>query len=132
MESIFSGIGEIFGLFGDTINVIGGMASSITGVKLSKMLKEYSDKSSRKKIEKLKKNLDSIAKKKKGITKIDFSELDMLRIKKGYFINGKSFIEFITNELKIKLNPNKGVKIIELVDAIKAQNNQIIIKQIYI
>jgi len=106
VKSIFDGIGEVFGLFGETIGFIGGLTSEITGTKLSKVLKEYSDKSSNKNLDKLKKNLDKIAAKKKGITKIDFSELDAVNVKKGYLINGKSFVEFTSNELIMKLISN--------------------------
>ena len=57
---MFSGIGEIAGLFGDTIGLVGGLVSELTGSKFSKLLKEHADKSSTKSIKKLKKNLDKM------------------------------------------------------------------------
>lgn len=125
LKSIFSGIGDLLGLFGNTLGLIGGLASEITGSKLSKLLKEYSEKSTDKKLEKLKSNLNQIAKKKKGITKIDFTELQNINVKKGYLLNGSSFAIFTSNKIKIKIHAKKREHITNLVDAIKARNRQI-------
>ena len=57
IKSIFSGAGDIIGLFGNTVGVLGGLASELTGHKFSQMLKEYSDKSSKKNTNKIIQNL---------------------------------------------------------------------------
>lgn len=132
VKSIFSGIGEIMGLFGDTVGIIGELTIEITGSKLAKILKEYSDRSNDKKLEKLKKNLDKIATKKKGILKIDFTDLDMVKIKKGYVVNGKSYAEFNSTGLNIRLYSSQRENVTKLTNALKSKNSDIKVKSILI
>ncbi len=132
IKSIFSGVGEIIGLFGDTVGLIGGLASEITGSRFSKLLKEYSEKSSKKNMEKIINNLDTIAAKNKGITKIDYTNLDEIVVKKGYLVNGMSSVEFYQNDKILKLQSKQRMKVNKLITNIKQRNNQVKIRTKYL
>ena len=123
LEKIFFGIGGVASLLGGPIGFIGELASEITGDKLSKILKEYSQKSSTKNIKKLIKNLDTISSDKKGVTRINFVDLLKVTIKKGYIINGISSVEFILKNENVMLKSRNRNKIDELVSAISAFND---------
>ena len=127
LKSIFSGVTEILGLFG-AFGLVGELASEITGDKLSKMLKEYSKKSSKNNTKKLIKNLESISADKKGITRIDYCNLTKVTIKRGFIINGSSSVEFSEKSNNLKLKTKDRNKINELTNAIGAFDNSINIK----
>ena len=131
IKSIFSGIGEVVGLFGDAVGLIGGVASEITGSKFSQMLKDYSKKSSDKDLIKLINNLDTIAERKKGITKIDFNTLKYITVKKGYVINGNSTVAFHHGNEKLELEAKNKDAITKLTDAVKMQNLDVEIRTKY-
>ena len=120
-KSIFSGIGDVAGLFGDAIGIVGGLASELTGNKLSKMFGKISDDRSQAKLNKVLKNLDKYAANKKGVDKIELEQLLKLVVKKGMILNGKSYAEFHLQDTVHKLFSKKRADIAALIKAIQTQ-----------
>lgn len=131
IKSLFTGVGEVIGFFGDTIGFVGELASEMTGDKVSKFLKGISGKAADKYMGKIIANLDNEAAKKKNVLKIEFIELEWITVKKGYLITGKSFVEFVGHKQRFKLSTKTRAKITELLDAFNAQLLPIEIKTAY-
>jgi hypothetical protein len=119
VASIFYGIADIATLFESTLGFVGGLISVTTGEGLSKMLSDFAKSSSDKKINKVLANLDKHTGEASGITKLSFEKLQKITYKKGYFINGKSFIEFASSQKKYKLVPENRRQIDALKKVIK-------------
>lgn len=119
VKSLFSGLGEAMNLFGNSIGVVGGLISELTGHKLSKVLKEYSEKSSNKNMEKLKANLNKMSLDKKGILKMDFGFIDSIEVKKNLLINGKSFVKFKQEGMVKEFFPKNNEVLNDLINTIK-------------
>lgn len=117
-KAIFSGIGDIAGLFGDAVGIIGGLASELTGNKISKLFSQLSESKSQSKVEKVLKNLDKYAESKKGITKIVAEDLKRIVVKKGFIINGKSYVEIHSSTTNFKVFAKDRTTIDKLVQAI--------------
>ena len=132
VKSLFSGIGELIGIARGGIGLLVGLASEITGDKFSKILKSYSKKSSERNLAKILKNLNGIAAKKNGITKIQFQDINELILKRGYILTGKSYIEINQNELKTKLYSKSYKTISELIKTLKSKQFKINIKTKFI
>lgn len=130
VKSLFSGMGEILGLFGNGIGILGGLASELTGVKFSNKIKSMSEKASKKYLLKVTKNLDVMAEKKDGVTKLNIAQINEIILKKGYLINGKSYIQISHEEKLFKLNTTSRKKITELAELIKSTHQEIIIKTV--
>ncbi len=125
VKSLFSGMGEIIGIAGGGIAFLGELASELTGDKLSKLLKSHSKKASEKYVNKVLENLDKIALKNNGITKIQFHDIEEITLKKGYILNGKSFIEINHNGMKIKLYSKSRKEVSELIDILRTKQQKL-------
>lgn len=126
IESIFDGIADIATLFEGTIGFVGELISVTTGAGLSKILSDFAKKNSDKKINKVLKKLDEYTDEKSGVSKLAFENLKKVVYKKGYLINGKSFIEFISYDKKYKLIPENRKQIDDLKKVI--QDNALNVK----
>lgn len=98
VKYIFSGVSEIVGLVGGATGIFGGLLTQLTGDKLGKFLKELSNNQSDKRAQKIIENLEQNAGQGKGIEKIASQELQAIMVKKGYWVNGRSWIELIAGD----------------------------------
>ena len=69
------------------------------------MFKSFSG--SKSKIKKLLENLDEYAKTRADTEKIEFTDVQEIRVKKGRFLTGRSYIEFVLQNKKLKLFTDK-------------------------
>jgi len=122
VKSIFSGVGDIMGLFGDGIGIIGGLASEATGHKLSRVLKQFSADQSSSRMNRMIKNIDKLAAKKKDVRKIEFNDLAQINIKKSYLVNGKAYVEFVTEGFTERLIPVDGASLNTLREGILSRD----------
>ena len=121
-------MGDIIGLASGGIGLIGGLASQLTGDKLSKFLKSHSKNNSKKYVDKVLSNLDEMAAKKKGILKIGFQKIQKIVCKKRFLINGRSYAEVFLKEGNIKLYTKTNKSIKEMMNTLKHRNTKIAIE----
>ncbi len=117
MKSLFSGIGELAGMVGGAVGVLGEVLST------------FSEKKSTKNLEKLLSNLEKYAATREDTEKIDFSDLQAIHVKKGSLFTGRSYIEFVLQEKKIKLTTEKKEQIDDFLLAVEMHPFSIFVKE---
>jgi len=125
VEYIFAGVGLLTELVGGIAGIGAGVATDFTGNKLTKALKKMSNDRSDKRLKKVLSNLDRYSKEKHGVFKIDFHNLKQITIKNGYIINGKTYVEFVTEKDSHKLFSKKRIQTDLFKNTLKKHNNAI-------
>ncbi len=131
IDDIFFGMGEILGLFGNAVGVIGDVMTSITGEKVNKFIGGLTKKISERKLKKAIENLEEFAKAGKGVEKISLHEMLEIVAKKGYGINGRSRIELVGTKVQYKLFPAHRSDVQELMEAAEILRIPVFVRKVY-
>lgn len=126
---VFTGIGELSGLFGNVAGLVGGITAGLTGDKFKKWLTNLSEDKADKRVGEALEILEQNADPKKGMTKILWSEVERLEYKKGLLVT-PSF-QLFAGEAAHSLRAADRDAVKRLVEACKRHAPQAICKRVW-